>query len=199
LHWINPNLETAMKRKFIRSTIPWILGGLPFLGLPANAALNIYVALTLGGTVLNGDVSMATLGGVDVSAGHLECTAMVFERYTSTADPTTPKMIHGPITLRKRIDKASPLLQAAMDQNQVIVGTIKIFDVNPDSGETRHRFSYTLSQGRCISIRQYVPDNLSADTANLPPLEEVVLTYATILFEDLVAGTSVFIDTKASR
>jgi hypothetical protein len=60
-----------------------------------------------------------------------------------------------------------------MAEGQRIDGDIKIFDNDPDSGETRHRFTIRLTQAEVVGISSNLPDAFDADDANRPPYEYI--------------------------
>lgn len=150
-------------------------------------ALNAYFAATLGGTALNGDVTMATIGGVDVSADHMEVYELRFGTRISTEGQAHRASSHRrilPVRFMKRIDQTTPLLYQGLKQNQRLDGDIKIFDNDPDSGETRHRFTVRLTQARVLSIESTLPDAFDADESNRPPYEVVECVPHTIAYVD---------------
>jgi hypothetical protein len=69
----------------------------------SQAALNAYAALQANGTALDGDVTMETIGGVDVSSDHIE-----IYQIEHNITPGKNKLISGPIVLQKRIDQTTP-------------------------------------------------------------------------------------------
>ncbi|MFK7990529.1 MAG: type VI secretion system tube protein TssD [Sandaracinaceae bacterium] len=155
-------------------------------------ALNAYCAGTINGTALNGDVTMATIGGVDVSADHMECYEVKWGTRISTEGQAHRASSHRriqPVCIMKRIDQTTPLLYQGLKENQRFDGTIKIFDNDPDSGETRHRFTVTLTQARLLSIESFVPDAFDADESNRPPYEVLQLVPHTITYTDEINST----------
>ena len=150
-------------------------------------ALNFYAAFTLGGTALNGDVTMETIGGVDVSSDHIEGYELRFGTRVSTEGQAHRASSHRrilPVRIMKRIDQTTPLLYQGLKQNQRLDGDIKIFDNDPDSGETRHRFTVRLTQARVLSIESSVPDAFDADESNRPPYEVIELVPHTLAYVD---------------
>ena len=185
------NSDNSMKR------YPLTLGLLAFLAIglfaqPAWAALNTYVAMTLNGEAITGEVTLATIGGVDVSANHLECTAINHEIFGGD----TGKLGHTPFKMIKRVDKASPLLYRALDNNETVTATIKYFNNDPDSGVTKHFFSAVLTGGRVSAIRQWIPNSLDPTGAFFPPMEEISITYQSIEFVNIGNGAAHTITTN---
>ncbi len=86
-----------------------------------------------------------------------------------------------PIIIRKRIDKATPLLIKCLVENTVVSGGIRFFRPNPaGDGTTEQFYTIQFSQARITEIRQLLPDVLDAKTAALPPMEEISITFRTI-------------------
>lgn len=153
---------------------------------PATAALNAYAELTLNGTALSGDTTMASIGGVDVSTGHIECFGVHHEMFKAANH--SAQTTHAPFKLIKRVDKASPLLYQALAQNQNVAGTIKYFRTSPEDGSTQLYFTITFSQARVNAIRHWSPNNLDAATSQYPQMEEVSISYNTITFTETLAN-----------
>ena len=93
-------------------------------------------------------------------------------------------MISGPIVLLKRIDQTSPILLQAMSEGQRIDGDIKIFDNDPDTGQTRHRFTIQLTQAEVVGISSNLPDAFNADESNRPPSEYIQLKPFNLMWVD---------------
>ena len=145
----------------------------------SQAALNAYAALQAGGIALNGDVTMSSIGGLDVSADHIE-----IYQIEHNITPGKNKLISGPIVILKRIDQTSPLFLQAMSEGQRIDGDIKIFDIDPDVGVTRHRFTIRLTQAEVVGISSNLPDAFDADESNRPPSEYIQLKPFKLMWVD---------------
>ena len=70
------------------------------LPLPARAALNAYAALQANGNEITGQTSVLTIGGVDVSDGHIECVAANHEIFRASAQ--TSALTHTSFKIVKR-------------------------------------------------------------------------------------------------
>lgn len=152
-------------------------------------ALNAYAALTYNGTALAGDVTMTTIGGVDVSADHIECYQVKWGSRVGTEGQShraSSFLRVLPIALMKRIDGTTPELYQALSENATIAGDIKVFDTNPEDGITRHRFTITISGARILSIESCSPDAFDADVSNRPPYEVIEIVPHTITYTDVV-------------
>lgn len=143
-------------------------------------AETVHLFLKINGVEIQGESSQISLGRQDT----IEC--FFFDQSVTTARDTASGMTTGrrqynPIIIRKQIDKCSPLLVKALVENQVIEGSFKFYRPNPTGDDSTEQF-YTIEikNGRISSMRNYVPDTLTPDTASLPALEEVSFVFHTI-------------------
>lgn len=159
-------------------------------GSRSEAALNAYAEIRANGTPITGFTSVASVGGVNVSSGHLECFAVNHEMFKTLEGGTrvSTYTTHAPFKLVKRLDKATPLLYKALSENQVVTGKIKYFKESSD-GTTELAFTIELLQGRITGVRHWSPNNLDSEAFNYPQLEEVSIVYGTIRFRDEKTGT----------
>ena len=103
----------------------------------------------------------------------------------------TGRRQYQPLLIRKRIDKASPLLAKALCENQAIEGVFKFFRPNPTGdGTTEQFYTVQIKQGRIASMRQIVPDTLVPATATEPPLEEITFVFHTIAWTYTEGGVT---------
>jgi type VI secretion system secreted protein Hcp len=143
-------------------------------------AETVHLSLKANGVDVKGDSTQTSLEREDT----IEC--VYYEQSaTSPREPSTGLAVgrrqYAPLLIRKRIDRSSPLLAKAFIKNEVIEGTFKFFRPSPaGDGTTEQFYTVHISQGRIVSIRQYVPDTLTPQSATLPPLEEVSLTFRII-------------------
>ena len=150
-------------------------------------ALNSYAELTVDGSLLDGDTSITEIGGIDVSSNHIECFSVSWGSRLSNRSSSgrrRSKVNKLPITILKPIDKSTPLLYRAIATNQIISCTVKIFGLDSDTGETRHVFTLKLEQARIYSLKSVSPNTLNADTASLPPTEQMELLAQTLTYTD---------------
>ena len=159
----------------------------------SNAALNAYMTLTCGGTEIQGDPpGITNFGGVDVST-MIEVYAVglnVSVARESTSGSLSGKRSYKPIRLLKRVDKSTPLIVQALAENQSCDAIIRLFDVDPDSGVTRHFFTITITQGRIAALMPVVPSTLDAATASAPISESLSIAFGTIGFESETGSTA---------
>ncbi|MBL8602143.1 MAG: type VI secretion system tube protein Hcp [Myxococcales bacterium] len=143
-------------------------------------AETVHLYLKANGTDINGESSQTSLG----RENSIEC--VYFEQGVVTARESGSGMATGrrqynPLLIRKRIDKASPLLSKALCDNQVIDATFKFFRPNPTGdGTTEQFFTIAFKKGRINSQKQFVPDTIVPATSTEPPLEELTFVFHTI-------------------
>jgi len=95
----------------------------------------------------------------------------------------TGRRQYEPILIRKRIDKASPLLFKALVENQKIDATFKFFRPNPTGdGTTEQFYTIEIKDGRIAGLTEWVPDTIVPATSTEPPLEEVTFVFHTIVW-----------------
>lgn len=132
---------------------------------PCHAALNAYAKIFIDGGQLNGDVTLGSIGGIDVSSGYIEIYQI--EQSQVIKEKSVP------ITIQKRIDQTSPIISDAIANESVVEGQILIFDNDPNSGETRHRTSIYFSNALIVESKGVLPDAFDAEESNRPPVEYV--------------------------
>ncbi len=165
----------------------FVLAWLPF---SASANLPVYLELQINGADIEGEPVQATIGGDDVSK-LIECIAMEHEVYVpvSSGGHTSGAPVPGTIKIVKRVDKATPLLLQGLAQGQIAEAEFHGYDNDPDSGETRRRFTITLTGGKIVSVRRWRPNILDPAAANMPHMEEVQFTFQTMTYRDDVGKT----------
>lgn len=153
----------------------------------------LFCQLTLSGEAQTGDVSTVSVGGVDVSADHIEGLELQFGTESSgravnaSTGARRGASVILPLRLLKRIDRTTPAFYRCHHRNGVVDGTFKLFDNDPDSGETRHRFSLDITQGAITAIRSSVA---TAPAPPGPPMSEwIEIQPRTITIRDEVHST----------
>jgi len=141
-------------------------------------AQNVYLELS-GATQgpINGD---STRVG---NENHIECVYYQHDLIVPVSKGSgqaTGRRRHGPIIVRKRIEKASPKLTLALINNELVAGTFRFFRPSPSSGVEEHFFTVQIEGGRVVSLKQVVPDTFVPATASQPPLEEAWFVFARI-------------------
>jgi type VI secretion system secreted protein Hcp len=144
----------------------------------------VYLTLKANGNTIQGESSVQSLN----RANTIECIA--FEQAVATAREAgsglaTGRRTYEPITCRKLIDKASPLLAKALVQNEVVEGTFRFYRPNPTGdGTTEQFYTIEIKKGRIGSLRQFVPDtqNGGQGVGSVLPQEEVTFVFDTIVW-----------------
>ncbi len=143
-------------------------------------AETVHLTLKANGTVIKGASSQVSLGRADT----IEC--VFFDFHVKTAREAgsglaTGRRQYDPITIRKRIDKASPLISKALTENQVIEGVFKFYRPNPTGdGTTEQFYTIEIKRGRVSNQRQWLPDTIQPASHLEPPMEEVTFVFHTI-------------------
>jgi type VI secretion system secreted protein Hcp len=143
-------------------------------------AETVHLYLKANGADVKGESTQTSLGREE----SIEC--IYYEQSVITAREAgsglaTGRRQYQPLLIRKRIDKASPLLMKALTENQAIEATFKFFRPNPvGDGTTEQFYTVNFKQGRIASIKQFVPDSIVPATSTEPPQEEVTFVFHTI-------------------
>ncbi|MBE0537023.1 MAG: type VI secretion system tube protein Hcp [Phycisphaerae bacterium] len=88
---------------------------------------------------------------------------------------------HYPITILKRIDKASPRLFQAWRNGEPCTATFRFYRPNPSGdGTIQHFYTVVLKGAQISGIRRQVPSAFDSASASSPPVERVSFTYGLI-------------------
>jgi type VI secretion system secreted protein Hcp len=134
--------------------------------------------------------------------GTIECFG--FEYGASSPRDASTGMATGrrqwaPLVIRKRFDRASPLLAQALVNNEVVEGTFQFFRPNPTGdGTTEQFFSVQIKGGRISNFRQVVP-HPSDNEGDDHPYEEVSFVFQNITITNDSAKTSATDDWSTSN
>lgn len=145
-------------------------------------AQTVHLKLKANGKDIKGESTQTSMG----REGTIECIA--YEEAVSAARETGTNMVtgrrqHQPIKIVKRIDSASPLLMKALVENEKIEGQFRFYRPNPSGdGTTEQFYTVEIKEGNVASVKQYVPDTILADSAGLPPLEQVEFVFKDIVW-----------------
>jgi type VI secretion system secreted protein Hcp len=153
-------------------------------------AETVHLFLKSNGSDVKGDSTQESLGRKD----SIECVSYQQGVSNTTDDATkmaTGRRQYTPITIRKRIDKASLLLIKALVNNEKIEGAFKFFRPSPTGdGTTEQFYTVTIKEGHVSAITQSSPNTLGAESANQPPYEEVAFVFKTINWTVAKGGVS---------
>ena len=143
-------------------------------------AETVHLYLKASGADIQGQSTQTSLG----RENSIEC--VYYEQAVRTAreagsGQATGRRQYEPLLIRKRIDKATPLIAKALCNNQEISAVFKFFRPNPaGDGTTEQFYTVEIRQGRVSSQKQVVPDSIVPATSTEPPLEEVTFVFHTI-------------------
>jgi type VI secretion system secreted protein Hcp len=159
----------------------------------------VYLRLKANTAAVNGDSSVANIGGVDVSKliecdGYSEGCKTAREGGSGRATGTR---LYEPITVRKNVDVSSPLLMKALTQNELCEGDFLFFRPNVTTGKQEHFFTVKIAEGRVSEIKRFLPDDAHAgggtaqdvSAAGKPPQEQVSFVFSTITWTHEVGKT----------
>jgi type VI secretion system secreted protein Hcp len=145
-------------------------------------AETIHLFLKARGKPIDGESSQTSVGR-DKSIECIYYEQLIDCPYDRSTGVATSRHTHRPIKIRKRIDRASPLLFAALTGRQEIEGRFLFYRPNPaGDGTTQQFYTVEIRSGRITGIRQYVPDMTVHETSAEHPLEEVEFTFSDIIW-----------------
>lgn len=156
-------------------------------------ALNAYLKLK---GAKQGDIkgSVTQKGREGMIAVHSFHHGIVSPRDAASGLPTGKRQ-HKPFVITKEIDKSTPLLHAALTNNENITSwelkcfTPKISAAGGAGQEVNH-FTVKLTNANIASIEDIMENNLRPDDAKLPLMQEVAFTYQKIEWTWVDGGIS---------
>ena len=89
------------------------------------------------------------------------------------------KRIHGPLTLVKEFDKASPKLYQALCTGERMKVALKWYRIDA-AGNEEHYFTHTLEKAIVVAIKPYMPIAFLEENEPYRHMEEVSFTYSKI-------------------
>lgn len=151
-------------------------------------AETVHLFLKSNGVEIKGDSTQVSEGRKD----SIECLSYVQEAITAREGGSalaTGRRQYQPLVIRKRIDKASPLLAKALCENQEIEATFKFYRPRQvGDGTTENFYNVTIKKGRLASLKQVSPDCLMPAQSSEPPTEEVSFVFHSIEWTFLDGG-----------
>ncbi len=133
----------------------------------------VYLFLKANGEDVKGESTVTSMGRED----SIECLAYEFgvrAAREAGSGLATGRRKYEPIRIRKRIDKATPLIARALTQNEVVEGTFKFYRPSwVGDGTEEQFFTVEIQQGRVSSIQRLSPDSMDP-AASARPMEEMV-------------------------
>jgi len=89
------------------------------------------------------------------------------------------KRVHGPMTLVKEFDKASPKLYQALCTGEHLTVTLKWYRIDK-AGKEQHYFTHGLTDAIIVSMKPYMPIAFLDENEPYRHMEEVSFTYSKI-------------------
>jgi type VI secretion system secreted protein Hcp len=154
-----------------------------------RAATSVALFLTANGVSVQGDSQQ------EMTEGAIECIAYqsaVAAAQRQGTGQATGRRTHEGISIRKPIDRSSPLLAKALCNNEVVEGTFKFFRPNPNGdGTTEHYFTVEIEKGRVTRIHLVSPDGYAnpGDPPFVAAFEDVQFSYNEITWRYELTGT----------
>lgn len=96
-------------------------------------------------------------------------------------------IVHHPIQVIKLIDKSSPLLGVAMNNNEILEAIFNLYRTS-QSGHFELYYKLKLTNATIIDISSTYTNTL--DSNGIPPHQKVLFNYESITWEHVIAGTS---------
>lgn len=151
---------------------------------------NTYLFLKANGADVKGESTVISQGRQD----SIECVYFRFSVNTAREAGTgmaSGRRQYDPITIRKRIDKSTPLLAKALVENHVIEGKFLFYRPNQaGDGTTEQYYTIEIKEGRIASISQWSPDSINPAESRAPELEEITFVFHTIIWTYADGGIS---------
>ena len=162
-----------------------------------NMTLTAFVFLLITSGVYGaGYLKIGDIKGESTDKGHEEWVEIISWSFGADRpiDPLTSRargnITYEPIVIRKRIDKATPLLFTNLAQGKVEKDAIFEFTgIGPDGGEVLV-YRVTLGEVTFNYSRQYYPDLEGCPSAEGGLHEELGIVFNSISLESITGGTS---------
>lgn len=143
---------------------------------PNRDAHSTVMVLRLNGEPIEGDpVGRRGSPGSAIEVSYYESSVLTAREAGSGM--ATGRRQYQPILIRKRIDKASPLLMRGMTQNQVGEVEFRFYRPNASTGASEHFYTVRLQNASISSIRVI-------QEAGAEPVEEIAFLFQTITWID---------------
>ncbi len=143
-------------------------------------AQTVHLWLKSNGEDVHGDSTITSMDRGET----IEC--VFFESSVRTgrekgSGMSTGRRSYEPIVIRKRIDKATPILYRSLCNNEEVEATFKFYRPSPaGDGTTEQFYTIEIAGGRIASFKAVSPDCIDPASASDPPLEEI-----SIIFENI--------------
>lgn len=146
----------------------------PAVPVPAVGHRVFLTQLFVNGVAVAGEET-TPLGGLGAEIFSFDQGATT--PFDQTSGLATGRRVYEPIRFRKRIDKATPILQQALSNNQQISGVFEFYRPNPaGDGTTQHYFTIAI-QGFIVNAHTRLVPSATNEPA---PLQDVAVVFQTI-------------------
>ncbi len=151
------------------------------------AQISIYLELEADGQAVEGNSSVQSMAGVDVSKA-IEC--MTYKEgiqvgYDSRTGSAQGDRTYDPITVSKWVDKATPLLAQAASESKACTASFRFFRPTANGGGWEHYFTVSLEDARVQRIARSVTEGDDA----APMREEVSFVFSRITWKHEIETT----------
>jgi type VI secretion system secreted protein Hcp len=178
----HPRVREATVRTRVIVGIATMIG-VCALASAAVAAETVHLFLKINGSEVQGE------GPPGAGGTPIECFA--FEvGVISPRDQVgkqTGRRQYQPLTIRKRIDRTSPLLAKALSQNEPADATFHFFRTGT-GGQRVHVYTVEIKNAYLAARKEVVASTLDPATASLPAYEEVVFVFGGITWRWVDGG-----------
>lgn len=127
-----------------------------------------------------GDSTQTSLGREN-SIECVEYTHMLYAEPDPRNGITGTVQNHYPVTIIKRLDRATPRLFEAWRRHEQLTAEFRFFRPNPAGDGTTELFYTVVLRGAYVAgIRQEIPNCMDPASSNYPPVERISFTYSVI-------------------
>jgi type VI secretion system secreted protein Hcp len=123
---------------------------------------------------------------------------IVVPRDVQSGQPTGQRM-HQPAVMRKRYDKASPLLYNALCSGERLTKVVIKWYRTSMAGTMEHYFTHTLHDALLVDMKQEMQHCADETKAHFDHEEILQMTYRKIEWEHVIAGTAGEDDWRAPK
>ena len=148
-------------------------------------ALTVYLTLKANGADVEGESTVRSLDRENT----IECFSFSNDSKTGFDERGIPsgRIASTGMKFRKVFDKSSPLLQKALDFNEVLEGNFRFFRPSQD-GTEEHFFTITFANGRLARINRRSLGNRDPDFMAMPAYENVKIIAGEVTWTNVSGG-----------
>lgn len=162
---------------FVAALLPAICQGSP----------SAYMKLTIDGNQVIGESEVTTLNRAN-TVELLSYAAHTATPYDQASGTVTGRRDHASITIRKRLDSVTPLLNKALLQNQPIQAEFLFFRPAVTTvGVEEHYMTVEIKAARVVTVSHLTPE---VQGAAMPVIEEVQFAFRDITWTHVPSGAT---------